>query len=471
MKKTILVTHLMFCALILQSFAQSTKEKDNIHLTYVNDTRTANDFPELIQSSIPGAPKLENPQLIMGNSVPVCGEGYGWAAPAVYDWNSDGKKDLLIGEYTSGLKMGLNIGNLIRIYQNNGSDTIPEFNDDYTYAWEVNDLKESTGAPLSINTSCCFPFMPRFKDLNGDGFIDLLSGQYCPGYISWFRGSSKKGFLPEVKLKEHYDPKIDGTNNLSLPITEPESWNYWVASSADFGDFDGDGDQDMILGGAALRFCENIGTKSTPEFGKRTLLFDVKGNQLKSNSSVVPYVVDWDRDGILDILMTDAYQKKGSLAVTFFKGLQPDYVADGRDSLQFEVGIPLFTAKNNGKAFPGSWLNICVADWNSDGVNDLLIGTSIIIIDGAFNHRVSWSWESETGVSKKNPAYFSDRKKEKIAQQIKASNEHQKRLGLGDEVYNKTYMGEQRIIKHYYGQEEYKNLAHVGYVYVMLGRK
>ena len=113
-----------------------------------------NNFPELIQPDIPGAPKLGRPQLIRGETYPVWGGGMGWAAPAFYDWDQDGKKDLLIGEFGSGMeKDGMAIGNFIRIYKNEGTTESPKFTDIYRYARGIQrEVEHSTGTPLSIYT-------------------------------------------------------------------------------------------------------------------------------------------------------------------------------------------------------------------------------------------------------------------------------------------------------------------------------
>lgn len=468
MKNTILTAALVLCAISIQSCAQTAQE-DSKNLEPITILKTPNVFPELIHTNIPGAPKLGTPQLIMGDSKPVMGEGYGWAAPAVYDWDDDGKKDLLIGEFGSGREdKGVIVGNFSRVYLNKGTDVAPAFNDDLSY-YALGDKKISSGTPLSVYTWCCIPFTPRFKDLDNDGYTDLLTGQYNPGLITWFRGS-ENGFLPGIHLEEAYDALAASRQmKNSLPITDPEGTKYWTYSAADFGDFDNDGDQDMIVGGGALRICENIGTKTAPKFGKRELLLDTQGQQLEPGGLAVPYVVDWDGDGVLDILMTDSFSRRESVAVTFFRGLKtPAGSIEGLP--KFEAGIPLFTAKNGEKEFPGAWLNVSVTDWNNDGVNDLLIGTSVATFDGAFNHELSWEWEQDTGISKKSPAYYTAQTKKEIPKMIKKAEAYQEKSGLTEaELEKKHYPTKSFYVKNYYGKEAYKNLAHQGYVYVMLG--
>ncbi|MBN4082925.1 hypothetical protein JYT50_00910, partial [bacterium AH-315-A23] len=157
---------------------------------------------------------------------------------------------------------------------------------------------------------------------------------------------------------------------------------------------------------------------------------------------------------------------EGSAAVKFFRGLNTN------EGLRFEPGIPLFSTKNGKKEFPGSWINVCVTDWNNDGINDLLIGASVAVLDGKFNHDLSWTWEHETGIIKKNPANYSASFKRIIEKQIKHAEALQEKLGLStEEMIKNGYSTKERAFKHYYRKEAYKTLAHQGYVYVMLGEK
>jgi hypothetical protein len=493
MKKTILIASIMLCGISIASYAQSTKKNKK--------DLGPEDFPELINANIPGAPKLGKPQLIMGETGPVKSEGMGWAAPAVYDWNGDGKKDLLIGEFASGLENiggGSVMGSFIRVYPNEGTDESPKFSDTFYYAkgaTETVGKMAATGSALSIYTWCCLAFTPRFADLNNDGFEDILAGEYNPGNIIWFRGS-EKGFLPGIKLKEVYDPEAVKLPYYSKPSSNPEGMNYWQYSSVAFGDFNDDGTQDMVVGGYAIRLSKNIGTKSNPLFGKRELLLDINGDPLKirerseeeikrindyyssilakdrimaesGSSLTVPYVVDWDQDGVLDILVTDAFASdSGSAAVTYFRGVRT------KEGSRFEVGIPLFTTKTGEKEFPGSWLNIAVTDWNNDGINDLLIGTSVATLDGGkFNHELSWKWENETGITKENHAYTYEYYKEKVDPRKKEYDAKRKKLGLSLKEMEKQHGEFNSGIKGFKYDEPYKTLAHYGYVYVMLGEK
>ncbi len=107
---------------------------------------------------------------------------------------------------------------------------------------------------------------------------------------------------------------------------------------------------------------------------------------------MVPVVADWDQDGLPDLLVTDIYNSSGCQAVTFFKAVK---TAAG---LRFHPGIPLFTARTGGKAFPGAWLRVSVGDYNNDGIIDLIIGANIATISGKFNYELSL----EMGVGNRN---------------------------------------------------------------------
>ncbi len=63
------------------------------------------------------APRFVGPTRIYDGSNPLVVSLYG--APCVYDWNGDGRKDMIIGQFTGGY---------IRFYPNVGTDAAPLFN-------------------------------------------------------------------------------------------------------------------------------------------------------------------------------------------------------------------------------------------------------------------------------------------------------------------------------------------------------
>lgn len=427
--------------------------------------KTAADVPEVINAEIPGAVKLGKPILIMGGKQPVMAKGHGIAAPAFYDVDGDGNKDLLIGEFVSGIENGTFVGNFLRKYKNTGDNTKPVFSQKFDYVRSDYKLP-SNGTPLSTVQGCCIGFTPQFIDLDQDGVTDLVSGQY-DGDATWFRGT-KNGFDAGCLLDQEGDPRI--VNYKVNSATDTLSQFYWLYSAMSFADLDGDGLTDIIVGGDALRFSKNIGTKANPRFALRELLLDMndkpleidpptaefkgmytssfKGYYPQSGTGMVsPYVTDWDHDGVPDILATAPYMYKNEKAVTFFKGRKTG------KGIRFEPGIALFRGKNGAKEFPGRWLHISVADWNNDGVEDLFVGTSVVTIhDDVFQPYLSWNWERETGVQKYDPGNMKDNP-------------------ANQQDYVDTYLKKDKPNVKKIPASDYVTARHRGYVYVMLGEK
>ncbi|UCG42350.1 MAG: hypothetical protein JSU73_10820 [candidate division WOR-3 bacterium] len=61
-------------------------------------------------------PRFAEPELIQDGGVPIDVGNY--AAPMMFDWNEDGRKDMIVGQFSSGY---------IRFYPNVGEDSAPVF--------------------------------------------------------------------------------------------------------------------------------------------------------------------------------------------------------------------------------------------------------------------------------------------------------------------------------------------------------
>ena len=70
-------------------------------------------------ATFPGGGELAAPLRLEAEGVPIDTE-IGHAAPYLYDWNGDGLRDLLVGQFLEGK---------LRIYKNLGSELEPRFGD------------------------------------------------------------------------------------------------------------------------------------------------------------------------------------------------------------------------------------------------------------------------------------------------------------------------------------------------------
>ena len=446
-------------------------------------------FPEILDAGIPGTPKLGQPILVSGSTKPILTEKHGLAAPALWDWNGDGKRDLLVGEFETNehdsLPMGAR-GSAIRVYLNVGTGSEPKFTDEFAWA------RDTAGTIMEVPQWCCIGFTPQFYDLDDDGHLDMITGQYHPGEVTWFRGSDD-GFLPGVKLPQEGDPASNGQPVFGNYDGEPGdigTFQYWVYSSASFGDLDDDGDLDLVVGGSGgLRASENIGSPRLPSFAMRELLLDINGNPLRildrgeeweaafregeisppdGDGKASPLVVDWDNDGVLDLMVTGSYRHPASHAVTFFRGVKTD------EGHRFHPGVDLLPTADDAKALPGSGQRVYVDDWNRDGVKDLIIGASIATVNGGeFSDEFSWEWEDVNKIESAGKDPGRDPPRER------PTEESLDMLGMRDHLGEEAFKELVRSNKEYWddtigklyqeGKAHWLTMRHQGRIYVMLG--
>ena len=151
---------------------------------------------------------------------------------------------------------------------------------------------------------------PEFVDLDSDGDFDVFSGSVEGDF--YFSLNEGRGGHPVFASASENPFGLD-----QAPLARN--------SNPTFGDLDGDGDLDLLVGYSnKLRYFTNIGTAQKPSFELANIsLFDIN---LPSTSTyyISPVLGDCDDDGDLDLLIGDAdgkiyyFQNKGSrLAASF----------------------------------------------------------------------------------------------------------------------------------------------------------
>lgn len=205
------------------------------------------------------------------------------------------------------------------------------------------------------------PFsQPRLADLDADGDADLILGslEYALRYYENTGNASAAAFSP--------GPDIFA----SIGVLDAE---VGVC-----GDFDDDGDLDLVTGGYyALQLFENTGTPTEPVFVKVENFFA----NLNVGASPAPTLADMDDDGDLDLLVGRAesgevkyYPNAGTPGSAEFH--------EGEAEIWFDVGL---------YAYP--WLH----DIDADGDFDLLIGRDGTGFDFYRNVGTAgaWQWQAE----------------------------------------------------------------------------
>lgn len=207
--------------------------------------------------------------------------------PAAYylDVDFDGKKDLIV---TPNARSVSENQNSVWYYKNTGSNSVPNFQ------YQSDNFLQSEMIDHGLGS------IPVLVDQNGDGLNDLLVANF-------FR------YKPLLE-KESCLLAYRNTGNASSPTYTYLSNNYLDFLSQNlglravpaFGDIDGDGDQDMIVGrdNGTLSLFSNIAGSGNPmAFGSPTVLQDATSTAINVSAFAFPQLFDLDKDGLLDLLI------------------------------------------------------------------------------------------------------------------------------------------------------------------------
>jgi len=225
-----------------------------------------------------------------GSAVQILAAGkpldvYGCPSPNLVDWDGDGDLDLICGEFLD----------RISFFENIGTRTKPEY---------------AEGRFLEINGETLHLELEMLQvvvfDWDKDGDPDIIVGKEDGRVVLIENTGRMENNIPVLAPPRYFRQQAQDVKCGAL--TTPCSV-----------DWDGDGDEDILCGNTAgfLEYIENLDNGNPPKWAAPQRLtadgevirimagpnFSIQGPCEAKWGYTVPYVADWDMDGLPDIVM------------------------------------------------------------------------------------------------------------------------------------------------------------------------
>ena len=333
--------------------------------------------------------KYNNPDLIVDLGVGL------WANPIPVDWDLDGDNDLLVSTNDKP-------SNGLYFFENNGNNVfspgkhIAEGKNRMTVSYPNGEIRVCTpetvykdfreqlyDKPAEIGYHQEFyngrANQWKYADYDGDGIFDLIVGVSDWQEYGWDDAYNSEGEWTNGPLHGYvYWVKNKGTNEnpdyeeAQNILVENELLDVYGKPSPNIIDWDKDGDLDIICGEFLDRitFFENIGSRKDPSYKK--------GEFLKINDQILhlelemPEVVvfDWDNDDDYDIIVG-----KEDGRVVFIENIGLD---TNKKPLLAE---PVYFQQQAEYVKCGALSTPAIFDWDGDGDEDLISGNTAGFIE------------------------------------------------------------------------------------------
>jgi hypothetical protein len=302
--------------------------------------------------------------------------------PVAIDWDQDGDVDLVCGDEDGRVAFVENTGML--------QDGVPRFKQPAYFQQVADDLK--FGALVT----------PFNVDWDQDGDDDLVCGNTSGniGFIENLDGGNPPKWAAPVLLKAGDKIiHIQAGPNGSIQGPAEAKWGYTVLNVADWNQ---DGLLDLIVNDiwGKVTWYKNIGRKGQPKLAPAQPVkvawtgtppkpawnwWNPQGMELVTQWRTTPCVIDWDKDGLMDLVMLD---HEGYL--TFFKRIKHDQnliLLPGQRIFKRDVDDKQNTQKtgkdnllrlSRSVAGGSGRRKLCFTDWDGDGDLDLLVNSANI---------------------------------------------------------------------------------------------
>lgn len=302
--------------------------------------------------------------------------------PVSIDWDRDGDEDLIIGDEDGRVAWMENTGQV--------KDRMPLFRSPVYFRQKADNLKfGALVTPVSV-------------DWDEDGDEDLICGNTA-GYIGFLEnldgGDPPKWAAPQYLKAEGETIRILAGPKGSIQGPCEAKWGYTTLSVADW---DGDQLKDLVVNsiwGKVIWF-KNSGTKGSPQLRAAQALRVAWGDtipkpawnwwapeptELATQWRTTPYTIDWNQDGLMDLVMLDhegylaffeRFERQGELWLHPGRRIfhsNRHSVFDSKHRVLDQAPGPLRLNGNpNGSS---GRRKFCFVDWDLDGDLDLLINS------------------------------------------------------------------------------------------------
>ena len=299
---------------------------------------------------------------------------FGHAAPETTDFNADGAFDLIVSGFSG----------RFRIYENVGVDGDPRFAD-YTWIRAGDELAH-------LHNYCCMAATVKMADINGDEIIDLTAGSYLPGAIYWFMGIGPGVFDSRQMLTDWSGVPVFTRQKdiVDKPHRLFGAKPAWV-------DWDDDGLIDLFMGNAkgdlVVRKSKGpawmdgvtaidsqpvfVPAKSVGNDGEFQIFLESGDPPLPGEGYTAPEIVDWDGDGLWDLLVG---VESGRVYFLRNQG-EPGFPSFKAAEVLLDAGVVDQWVENDDIPMRRGWRSqVSAVDYNADGKLDLLVGDHSISI-------------------------------------------------------------------------------------------
>jgi hypothetical protein len=211
----------------------------------------------------------------------------------------------------------------------------------------------------------------RYIDYENDGDLDIIIAIDDWQEYGWDNAFNAKGEWTNGPLHGTiYWIEQTGSEKYAAPkpvTAGGEKIDTYGITGANFNDFDGDGDLDIITGEFVdrLTWFENVGTRNQPEYAAGKFI-KIDGKVLHLDlEMIVPNATDWDGNGTIDLIVGEEDGRVVFLKNTGNKNIDgpvfepPVYIQQEQEYLKFGALVTPFSV-----------------DWDNDGDEDLICGNT-----------------------------------------------------------------------------------------------